>query len=150
MNLWSMGTTRNESPVITIEVSRVSEAKKERQVRSKVTVMLTVFVNQRGNVHHEYAPDRQTVIKSTTTSKFSIGCMMQCGISNLCCERWLAAAPRQCPCPLVPPSPDFLPKHQIPQVPQPPYSPDMTLSDIFIFPKVKHYWRGIGFKTQRR
>ena len=44
---------------------------------------------------------------------------------------------------------NFLPKHQIPQVPQPPNSPDMTLSGFFIFPKVKCYWRGIGFKTWR-
>jgi hypothetical protein len=43
-----------------------------------------------------------------------------------------------------------LPKHQIPEVPQPPISPDMTLSGFFIFPKVKCYWRGIGCKTWRR
>lgn len=44
---------------------------------------------------------------------------------------------------------NFLPKHQIPQVPQPPNSLDMSLSGFFIFPKVKCYWRGRGCKTWR-
>ncbi|KAJ4433029.1 hypothetical protein ANN_15286 [Periplaneta americana] len=37
--------------------------KKARQVRSKIKVMLTVFFDVRGIVHHEYAPEGQTVIK---------------------------------------------------------------------------------------
>jgi hypothetical protein len=50
---------RNKSPGILMEVSRVSMAKKERPVQSKATVMLTVFFNHKGNVHHEHAPDCQ-------------------------------------------------------------------------------------------
>jgi hypothetical protein len=45
---------------------------------------------------------------------------------------------------------NFLPNHQISQVPQPPNSPNTTLSEFLTFPKVKCYWRGIGFKTWRR
>ena len=37
--------------------------KKARQVRSKVTVMLTCFFDSRGIVHHEYAPEGQTINK---------------------------------------------------------------------------------------
>ncbi|KAJ4445373.1 hypothetical protein ANN_07178 [Periplaneta americana] len=37
--------------------------KKARQVRSKIKVMLTVFFDVRGIVHHEYAPEGQTVTK---------------------------------------------------------------------------------------
>jgi len=37
--------------------------KKARQVRSKVKVLLTVFLDPRGVVHHEYAPQGQTVTK---------------------------------------------------------------------------------------
>ncbi|KAJ4434163.1 hypothetical protein ANN_16485 [Periplaneta americana] len=37
--------------------------KKTRQVRSKIKVMLTVFFDVRGIVHHEYAPEGQTVTK---------------------------------------------------------------------------------------
>ncbi|XP_054720515.1 protein GVQW3-like [Uloborus diversus] len=37
--------------------------KKARQVRSKIKVLLTVFFDVRGIVHHEYAPQGQTVTK---------------------------------------------------------------------------------------
>jgi len=37
--------------------------KKARQVRSNVKVLLTVFLNSRGVVHHEYTPQGQTITK---------------------------------------------------------------------------------------
>ena len=37
--------------------------KKAWQVHSNVKVLLTVFLNSRGVVHHEYAPQGQTIIK---------------------------------------------------------------------------------------
>ena len=37
--------------------------KKARQVRSNVKVMLTCFFDSRGIVHHEYAPEGQTINK---------------------------------------------------------------------------------------
>ena len=37
--------------------------KKARQVRSKVKAMLTVFFDDQGVVHHEYAPEGQTINK---------------------------------------------------------------------------------------
>jgi len=37
--------------------------KKARQVRSNVKVLLTVFFDSRGEVHHKYAPQGQTVTK---------------------------------------------------------------------------------------
>ncbi|XP_022239456.1 histone-lysine N-methyltransferase SETMAR-like [Limulus polyphemus] len=37
--------------------------KKARQVRSNVNMMLTVFFDSRGVVHHEYAPQGQTITK---------------------------------------------------------------------------------------
>jgi len=37
--------------------------KKKRQVRSKTKVMLRAFFDSEGIVHHEYAPDEQTINK---------------------------------------------------------------------------------------
>jgi hypothetical protein len=37
--------------------------KKAQQVRSKVKVLLTVFFDYRGIVHHSYAPEGQTINK---------------------------------------------------------------------------------------
>ena len=61
MGLWVQ--PGNKSPIITMEDSGFSEAKKARQVRSKVKVMLTVFFDHEGAVHYKYASDGQTVNK---------------------------------------------------------------------------------------
>ena len=34
--------------------------------------MLTVFFNHQGVIHHEYAPEGQTVLTMSTTSLFSV------------------------------------------------------------------------------
>jgi hypothetical protein len=44
-----------------MEDSGLSKAKKARQVQSKVKVVLTVFFDHEGVIHHEYAPEGQTV-----------------------------------------------------------------------------------------
>jgi phage-related protein len=46
-----------------VETSIIPEAKKERQVRSNVKVMLTVFFDSRVVVHHKYAPQATTITK---------------------------------------------------------------------------------------
>jgi hypothetical protein len=53
-----------------MEDSRVSEAKKSRQVWNKVKVMSTAFCDHEGVVHHEYAPDSQTVSKENYLEVF--------------------------------------------------------------------------------
>jgi hypothetical protein len=44
--------------------------------------MLTVFFHHEGIIHHEYAPDGQTLTRCTT-SKLSIDCMVRCGVRDL-------------------------------------------------------------------
>lgn len=41
---------------------------------------------------------------------------------------------------------EFLAKHQIPQVLQPPYSPDLSPCDLFLFPKIKSALKGKRFE----
>ena len=41
----------------------------------------------------------------------------------------------------------FLVKHQITQVTQPPYSPDLVPCDFWLFPKLKSPLKGKGFQT---
>jgi len=53
----------NQVPVVTVEHSMSPRPKKARQERSNVKVMLIPFFNSRGVVHHEYAPQGQTVTK---------------------------------------------------------------------------------------
>ena len=42
---------------------------------------------------------------------------------------------------------EFLAKKVIPVVPQPPYSPDLSLCDFFLFPKLKFCLKGHHFGT---
>ena len=72
-----------------------------------------------------------------------------CGVAQATCiveARWLAAASWQCPHALVPPCTELLTKHQIPQVPHPPYSLDMAPCDCFLFLEVKMLLKGNRFQ----
>jgi len=42
---------------------------------------------------------------------------------------------------------EFLTKKGIPVVPQPPYSPDLSPCDFFLFPKLKFHFKGHHFLT---
>ena len=60
-----MGTPRNQSSVFTMETVIIPAAEKARQLRSKIKVMLIVFFDSCGIVHHEYAPQSQTTVSYT-------------------------------------------------------------------------------------
>ena len=42
---------------------------------------------------------------------------------------------------------EFLKKHEMTVVPQPPYSPDLAPADLFLFPKLKSSLKGHRFQT---
>src|SRR5215469_6723562 len=58
--------------------------KKARQVRSNVKVMLTAFFDSRGVVHHEYAPQGQTINKEYYRDS-SVAYVMLCGARDRTC-----------------------------------------------------------------
>ncbi|KAJ4432967.1 hypothetical protein ANN_15224 [Periplaneta americana] len=62
------------------------QGRRKRQVRSKIKVMLTVFFDVRGIVHHEYAPEGQMVTRSTITM-FSGDSVMQFSAKDQTCGR---------------------------------------------------------------
>lgn len=119
-----------------------------RQSRSKVKVMLTVFIDYRGVVHKEFVPTGQTVNK-----EYYLGVMRRLreSIRKKRPELWqnnswflhhdnapshTAIVIRQ-----------FLTKNQTNTVPQAPYSPDMAPCDFFLFSRLKKPLRGHRFDT---
>ena len=60
---------------------------------------------------------------------------------------WLAASSRQCACLCVRSRAEFLVKHQITQVTQPPYGTDLVPWDFWLFPKLKSPLKGKRFQT---
>ena len=54
---------QTDFPVATMEAFHGTKTREARQVHSNVKVMLTAFVYFRGVIHHEYAPQGQTITK---------------------------------------------------------------------------------------
>ena len=151
MNLRSMGMTRKDMLSHHNQWLWVSEAKYACQVQKKVRVMSTVFFDHKGFIHHEYAPDGQTVNK---VYYVKVLCWLRdvawhkqpaswkrgdwqlphdnvpTHLSHLVQNSWLNIRSHKC---------RILPLH-------------FTWPNVIVFysRRWKCCWRGIGFKTQRR
>ncbi|UYV73920.1 hypothetical protein LAZ67_11001446 [Cordylochernes scorpioides] len=122
--------------------------KKARQVRSNVKVLLTVFFDCRGVVHHEFLPQGRTVNKEyylqvMRNLREAIGQKRPDLWKN---KNWLLHhdnAPAHTSL-LVR---DLLAKNNTLMMPQPPYSPDLAPCDFFLFPKLKRPMKGRRYAT---
>lgn len=122
--------------------------KKARQVRSNVKVLLTVFFDYNGVVHHEFLPTGRTVNKEYYKEVMQ---RLREAIRLKRSELWKnkswilhhdnASAHTSM---LVR---DFLAKNNTVIMPQPPYSPDLAPCDFFLFPKLKRPMKGKRFAT---
>ncbi|UYV65333.1 hypothetical protein LAZ67_3003977 [Cordylochernes scorpioides] len=112
--------------------------KKARQVRSNVKVLLTVFFDCRGVVHHEFLPQGRTVNK-----KYYLQVMrnLREAIRQKRPDLWKnknwLLHHDNAPAHTLLLVRDFLTKNNTPMMPQPPYSPDLPPCDFFLFPKLK-------------
>ena len=122
--------------------------KKAQQSHSKIKTTLTVFFDWEGAVHHEYALPGQTINKEYCLIVFL---RLRDAIRQKRLEQWVTgdwrlhhdSGPLHAPH-LVQ---NFLAKHQITHVTQPPYSPDLAPSDFWLFPKLKSPLKGKRFQT---
>ena len=119
-----------------------------RQVRSKTKVMLLAFFDSEGIIHHKYASDRQTINKEFYME------VLQHLRESVCRKRpekwrdgnWIlhhdnAPAHTSHLVQL------FLAKHSTTQLQQLPYSPDLTLCDFFLFPRLKKVLKGNRYEA---
>lgn len=121
-------------------------AKKARQVRSKVKVLLTVFFDYHGVVHQEFLPQGRTVNKEYYLEvmrrlREAIRQKRPVLWQN---NSWLLHhdnAPAHASMLIS----KFLAKNSTVLMPQPPYSPDMAPCDFFLFPKLKRPLKGRRF-----
>ncbi|UYV70083.1 hypothetical protein LAZ67_7001725 [Cordylochernes scorpioides] len=117
--------------------------KKARQVRSNVNVLLTVFFDCRGVVHHEFLPQGRTVNKEyyLQVMRNLREAIRQKRPDLWKNKNWLlhhdnASAHTSL---LVR---DFFAKNNTLMMPRPPYSPDLAPCDFFLFPKLKRPMKG--------
>ncbi|UYV71281.1 hypothetical protein LAZ67_8002486 [Cordylochernes scorpioides] len=123
--------------------------KKSRILISRNKVLLVVFLDNKGIVHHEYLPAGQTVIKEMY---LSILRRLREAIRKKRPEKWTNgdwilhhdnARPHTAH--LVT---SFLAINGTEILPQPPYSPDIAPNDFFLFPKLKAVLKGRHFDTR--
>ena len=122
--------------------------KKGHQVRSKTKVMLLAFFDSECIVHHEYAPNGQTINK-----EFYVEVLWRLRESRHWkrLEKWRDgdwilhhdSAPAHTSH-LVQ---QFLAKHGTAQLQQLPYSPDLAPCDFFLFPRLKKVLKGHRFEA---
>ncbi|UYV79244.1 hypothetical protein LAZ67_17001721 [Cordylochernes scorpioides] len=123
--------------------------KKARQVRSNVKVLLTVFFDCRGVVHHEFLPQGRTVNKEyyLQVMRNLREAIRQKRPDLWENKNWLLHhdnAPAHTSL-LVR---DILAKNNTLMMPQPPYSPDLPPCDFFLFPKLKRPMKGRQTKIE--
>jgi len=108
--------------------------------------MLICFFDSRGIVHTEFVPQGQTdnqfyyreilerLRKRVVRVRPSIANNWMLHKDNAACYMAISVI-------------EFLAKRGIPVVPQPPYTPDLSPCDFFLFPKLKFYLKRTPFWT---
>ena len=116
--------------------------------QSKIKVMLVVFFDWKGIVHHEFVPRGQMVNRQFYQEVLA---RLRVAVRRKRPELWenqtwmLHRDNELAQASLLIRS--YLAKHQTSVVPHPPYSPDLAPADFFLFPKLKITLKGSRFQT---
>lgn len=141
--------TKTQSPQW--QFPRESRPKKTRQVRSNVKVLLTVFFDYNGIVHHEFLPPGRTVNKEYYLQVLR---NLREAIRRKRRELWRNNSwilPHDnAPAHTALLIQQFLAKNNTVVMSQPPYSPDLAPCDFFLFPKLKRTLKGNVFQQKMR
>ena len=120
--------------------------KKERQVKSNIKTMLIAFFDIDGLVHHEFVPTGQTVNEELYKTVLQ---RLRDAVRRHRPEKWRSGNwilhHDNGPAHRAVTTNEFLAKHNIPSLPQPPYPPDYAPCDFFLFPQLKKTMKGRRF-----
>jgi len=120
--------------------------KKARQVKSNIKTMLIAFFDIDRLVHHEFVPTGQMVNKEFY--KTVLQCLCD-AVRRHRPEKWRSGNwilhHDNAPAHRAVTTNEFLAKHNILSLPQPPYSPDLAPCDFFLFPQLKKTMKGCRF-----
>ena len=120
--------------------------KKAQQVKSNIKTMLIAFFDIEGLVHHEFVPTGQTVNKEFYETVLQCLCDAVCRHrpEKWCSGNWILHRDNA-PAHRAVTTNEFLAKHNILSLPQPPYSPDLATCDFFLLPQLKKTMKGHQF-----
>jgi len=112
--------------------------KKARQVKSNIKTILIAFFDIDGLVHHEFVPTGQTVNKKFYKTAQQ---RLRDAVRGHCHEKWRSGNwilhHDNAPAHRAVVTNEFLAKHNIPSLLQPPYSPDLAPCDFFLFTQLR-------------
>jgi len=120
--------------------------KKARQVKFNIKTMLIAFFHIDGLVLHEFIPTGQMVNKEFYKTVLQ---RLRNAVRRHRPEKWRSGNwilhHDNTPAHRAVTTNEFLAKHYIPSLPQPPYSPDLAPCDFFLFPQLKKIMKGRRF-----
>jgi len=120
--------------------------KNVRMRKSKMKSMLICFFDSQVNVHKEFVPPGQTVNQTFYREILErLRKWMARVRPGIVCT-WMLHHDNA-PCHMAVSINEFLPEKSIPVVPQPPYSPDLSPCDFFLFSRLKNHLKGHHFGT---
>ena len=103
--------------------------KKARMSKSKIKIILICFFDSQGVVHKEFVPQGQTFNKQYYREVLERLIKRVLRVRPEIADTWMLHHDN------APSVNEFLAKKSISVVPQPPYSPDLSPCDFFLFPK---------------
>jgi hypothetical protein len=121
--------------------------KKSRATKSNIKVMFLAFFDDEGIVHHEFV---QTGTSVTDAFYVDVLTRLRESVRRKQPQKWKndwALHHNNAPGHMAMAVQQFLAKNNIPIVPHPHYSPDLTPSDFRLFPTLKMVLRGRCFAT---
>ena len=121
-------------------------SKKTRQVKSNIKTILIAFSDIEGLVHHEFVPSGPTVNKEfykTFLQRLRDAVRIH-RPEKLRSDNWILHHDNA-PAHRAVTTNEFLAKHNIPSLPQRPYSPDLAPCDFCLFPQLKKTTKGRRF-----
>jgi len=120
--------------------------KKARQVKSNIKTMLIAFFDIDGLVRHEFVPTGQTVNKEFYKTVLQL---LRDAVRRHRPEKWRSGNwmlhHDNAPAHRAVTTNEFLAKHNIVSLPQPPYPLDLAPCDFFLFPQLKKTMKGRRF-----
>jgi len=114
--------------------------------KSKIKTMLLCFFDSQGVVHKEFVPQGQTVIKQYYREVLEGLRKRVHRVRPEIADTWMLHHDNA-PCHTAISVNECLAKKGFSVVPQPPYSPDLSPCDFFLFPKLKFHHKGRHFGT---
>ena len=121
-------------------------AKNTRCVRKVMRLVTICFFDRKGIVHKEFVPPGQTVNQVFYKSVLENLRKRVIRVRPEIADKWMLHHDNA-PCHTAISIREFLNSKRITVVPQPPYSPDLSPCDFFLFPKLKHVLKGRHFGT---